>query len=133
MRPAILCIDDEPQILEGLKLLLGRIYDIHTAGDGHEGLKVMEQTQFPVVICDLRMPGISGSTVLESMAERWPTTVGILLTGAQAFGEPLPEASSTPAFRFLSKPCDSTVLREAITAALTQHQRLRCDPATAHG
>jgi DNA-binding NtrC family response regulator len=131
MRPAILCIDDEPQILEGLKLLLGRKYDIHTAGDGHEGLKVMEQTQFPVVICDLRMPGMSGSAVLEAVAERWPATVGILLTGAQAFGEPLPETSSTPAFRFLTKPCDSNELREAITAALAQHQRLRARPSPA--
>ncbi|MGA9028301.1 MAG: response regulator [Steroidobacteraceae bacterium] len=123
----ILCIDDEPQVLEGLKLLLGGRYDMHTATDGLQGLQAMEKAPYPVVVCDMRMPGMDGSQVLETVAKRWPTTVSILLTGASAYGEST-AGYVPPVFRRLSKPCDPKVLRETIQEALLRHRQLRAAP-----
>jgi DNA-binding NtrC family response regulator len=119
----ILCIDDEPQVLEAIKLLLAGRYEVFTATDGVEGLKAMERTPFPVVVCDMRMPGMDGAQVVESVAKRWPTTVSVLLTGALAFDDASPNCT-LPAFRLLAKPCDPKVLRETIQEALVEHQRL---------
>jgi DNA-binding NtrC family response regulator len=124
VRPKVLCVDDEPQVLEALKLVLGRRFDIHTAGDGSAGLLTLEDTFFPVVICDMRMPGMSGSQFLKSVALRWPTTVGILLSGARAFAEPNADAKTDVAFRFLTKPCPPHVLRETVAEAFERHETL---------
>jgi DNA-binding NtrC family response regulator len=123
-RPKILCVDDEPQVLEALKLVLGRRFEIHTAGDGSAGLRTLEDTFFPVVICDMRMPGMSGSQFFSLVALRWPTTVGILLSGARAFAEPTADAETDVAFRFLTKPCPPHVLRETVAAAFERHETL---------
>ena len=77
-KPRVLCIDDEIQVLEGLKLLLSRNYDVHIATDGAQALRTLEALRFAVLICDMRMPGISGAVLMERAAIAWPTTVGII-------------------------------------------------------
>jgi DNA-binding NtrC family response regulator len=116
-------VDDEPQVLEALKLVLARRFEIHTACDGSAGLQTLKETPFPVVICDMRMPGMSGSQFLRTVAQYWPTTVGILLSGARAFADPSSEEAET-AFRFLTKPCPPQVLREAVAEAFNRHETL---------
>jgi YesN/AraC family two-component response regulator len=123
-RYKILCIDDEPQVLEGLKLLLGRRYVVETARDGMEGLKALEQYEFPVVICDMRMPGISGAEFMERAAARWPTTVAILLSGARAFGHSQATRGVERAFRLLTKPCDPHILRATVAEGVSHHETL---------
>lgn len=130
-RPRLLCVDDEPQILEGLKLLLGRRYDIEVAMDGAEGLQALEVESFPVVICDLRMPGIDGAEFLEHIAKRWPTVVPIILSGATSFEDKGPRLGAELAFRSLLKPVEPQVLRETVAAALAHHETLvrdSCSP-----
>jgi DNA-binding NtrC family response regulator len=124
VRPRILCVDDEPQVLEGLKLLLGRRFEVHTAGDGSAGLVALEQYPFPVVICDMRMPGMSGAEFLELASVRRPAMVGIILSGARSFGEPVSERGNERAFRLLTKPCDPNVLRAAVADGLSHHEML---------
>jgi len=123
-RPRILCIDDEPQLLQGLKLLLGRRYQVETASDGLEGLRALERYPFPVVICDMRMPGLSGAAFLERAAARWPTTVGILLSGARAFGHSPSNRGMERAFRLLWKPCDPQILRATVAEGVSHHETL---------
>lgn len=123
-RPRILCVDDEPQVLEGLKLLLARRYDVHTACDGTLGLKALELEPFPVFICDMRMPGMSGAEFMECAAKRWPTTVGILLSGARAFGQFQSDRGVELAFRLLTKPCDPRILRDTVAEGLSHHETL---------
>jgi DNA-binding NtrC family response regulator len=126
-RPRLLCVDDEPQVLEGLKLLLGRRYDIQVAADGAEALQALEIEPVPVVICDLRMPGIGGAEFLERVSERWPKIVPIILSGANSFEDSATRLREELAFRFLSKPVDPQVLRETVAAALAHHEILARD------
>jgi DNA-binding NtrC family response regulator len=127
-RPRILCVDDEPQVLEGLKLLLGRHYDIQVALDGSKALQVMQSAPCPVVISDMRMPGISGAQFLECVAERWPHAVRIILSGARAFADEARDLRPGLAFRFLSKPCEPKLLRETVAQAFEHYETLFRDP-----
>lgn len=123
-RHKILCVDDEPHILEGLRLLLARDYEVHTVGEGEAALRTLETAHFPVVICDMRMPGISGAQFMERAASRWPAMVGIILSGASAFSLDGGQEPAPRAFRSLSKPCEPHILRTTVAEALSHHETL---------
>ena len=61
----VLCVDDEPRVLEGLERILGESFEVVTASSGAEGLERL--AAFPdiaVVTSDMRMPGRDGATFL---------------------------------------------------------------------
>lgn len=124
-RPRVICVDDEPNVLSGLQLLLVRHYDVHTAASGEEGLALLARlAPVPVVISDMRMPGMSGAEYLRQVAQRSPTTARILLTGATDIEAAAEAINTGDLFRFLLKPCASDQLRAAVTAGLELY-RLR--------
>lgn len=127
-RPRVLCVDDEPQVLEGLKLLLGRHYDIQVATDGETALKAMQTAPCPVVISDMRMPGLSGAEFLECVAIRWPQAVRIILSGARAFADEARDLRPGLVFRFLPKPCEPRLLRETVAQAFEHYETRVRDP-----
>ncbi|MGC4068938.1 MAG: response regulator [Polyangiaceae bacterium] len=58
-RPKILCVDDEPRVLDGLTLQLGRSYEIHSATSGPAALEILRSKgPFAVVLSDMRMPAM---------------------------------------------------------------------------
>jgi CheY-like chemotaxis protein len=64
-RPRVLCVDDEPRVVEGLVLHLRKDYEVHTALSGDEGLKALKKSGgAAVVISDMRMPGMDGALFL---------------------------------------------------------------------
>ncbi len=78
----ILCVDDEKQILSALKRLLRKeTFDLLTATNGEEGLKIMASRDIHLVISDHRMPEMSGISFLSKVRETYPDTIRILLTG----------------------------------------------------
>ena len=78
----LLFIDDESNILSALKRLFRpHGYRILTAEGGAAGLALLESEAVDVVVCDMRMPGMSGAEVLEQVRLKCPDTVRILLTG----------------------------------------------------
>ena len=80
--PRLLCVDDEPMVLEGLTLHLRRAFKLFTAPGGAAGLELIKKEgPFAVVMSDMRMPGMNGAEFLSKVREGWPDTVRILLTG----------------------------------------------------
>ncbi len=70
---SILIIDDELSMREFLKILLDKEgYKISTAADAHRALQLMETHDFDLAISDIRMPGMSGITLLSEAARRQP-------------------------------------------------------------
>jgi CheY-like chemotaxis protein len=82
-RPRILCVDDEPAIHEGFRDNLGRVFEVRVADNGPDALAALkrEPESYTVVISDMRMPGMSGATVLREAKRIAPLAVRILLTG----------------------------------------------------
>ena len=119
----ILIVDDDPNLLEASRRVLRGSYDIVTALGGEEGLKlVREQGPFAVVISDLRMPVVDGITLLRHVREHAPETVRVLLTGNADTSAAIQSVNEGQVFRFLTKPCPGSVIRDTLRDAVRQHQ-----------
>ena len=121
--PQILCIDDDPDVLEGLTLTLRKLGDVHVANGGAEALALAEQLPaLAVVICDMRMPLRNGAEVLSDFRRLHPDATRVLLTGYSDIDDAVAAINNGHIFRFLHKPCDSGPLNEAIGDAIAQHR-----------
>jgi response regulator RpfG family c-di-GMP phosphodiesterase len=122
-KPRILCVDDEPNVLEGLTLNLGRRYDVQTAGSGAAALELLHNDpQRAVIISDMRMPGMDGATFLAKARVAAPEAVRILLTGQTDIESAILAVNGGQIFRFLTKPCAPPDLLAAIGSAVEQHE-----------
>ena len=78
----ILCVDDEQPILLSLKRVFRRSkHEVSIANSAAEALEFLEENEVDVVISDMRMPEMDGNRFLSEVAERWPNTMRMLLTG----------------------------------------------------
>jgi HD-like signal output (HDOD) protein len=114
-RRRILFVDDEPQILEGLRDALRgrrREWRVTVAGSGDAALAELARERHDVVISDLQMPGMDGGTLLAQVRDLQPDTVRILLS-AHAAVEAVARAAPA-AHRLLAKPCDVAELTRVI-------------------
>jgi len=114
----ILFVDDDPGILDGLRRMLRPMrkeWEMEFAPGGQAALDLMASSPFDVLVSDMRMPGMDGATLLESVRERYPEMIRIVLSG---------HASMDTAMRIvpiahqsLAKPYDGDMLRLAIDRA----------------
>lgn len=100
----ILIIDDEEVVLDSCtQILAGSNYQTATASSGSEGLALIEEFQPDLIFVDLKMPGIPGLEVLQSIQTRDPTIVTIVITGYATVSSAV-DAMKLGAFDFLPKP-----------------------------
>lgn len=122
-RIKILCVDDEPQVLEGLALHLRRNYEMFTAVSGPLALATLEsEPSIAVIVSDMRMPGMDGAAFLARSRQVAPDAVRILLTGEADINSAIHAVNEGQIFRFLTKPCPPATLLAAIEAAVHQHR-----------
>lgn len=122
-KPHVLCVDDEPQVLESLKLNLRRLYTVSTAASGAEALALLDQARdVAVIVSDMRMPSMNGAAFLAQARHKAPDAVRLLLTGQSDIESAIAAVNDGQVFRFLSKPCAPTVLLDAVASAVTQHR-----------
>ncbi|MDH3266469.1 MAG: response regulator [Gammaproteobacteria bacterium] len=114
----ILFVDDEKRVLNAMRGLFRREYDLFLTCEGAEAIDIVAENEIDVIVADQRMPGMTGIEVLAKIKERSPRTVRILLTG---YADPSAVEGSInigEVFRFLSKPCPPKMLREALALAI---------------
>jgi CheY-like chemotaxis protein len=119
----ILCVDDEPAVLEGLQLNLRKTGNVSVAVGGKEGLAwLASHTPPAVVVSDMRMPGMDGVEFLSRFRESSPDTTRLLLTGQADLTSAIDAVNRGAIFRFLTKPCPKSDLVSAVTAGIEQHR-----------
>lgn len=124
----VLCVDDEPQVIQGLSLHLHREYAITAAHSGAEGITALqEKGPFTVVLSDMQMPGMNGATFLGQVRELAPDTTRMLLTGHADLRSAIDAVNEGHIFRFLTKPCPPDQLRLAFKAATEQHRLITAE------
>jgi CheY-like chemotaxis protein len=122
-RPKILCVDDEPAVLEGLGLHLRRRFEVLTAPGGAQGLEILKSDpQVVVVMSDMRMPGMDGATFLSRARQIAPDTVRLLLSGHSDLTSAINAVNEGGIFRFLTKPCPPLAVLAAVEAAVEQNR-----------
>lgn len=128
MKQRILFVDDESPMLEGLRTRLHRMHakwEMVFVDSGERAIKELENGQYQVIVTDMRMPGMDGAQLLQTVSARWPEVVRIVLSG---YAELQQTIRLVPiAHQYLSKPCESLRLENTIERAVQLHEMLR-DP-----
>jgi len=122
----ILFVDDEINILQGLRRLLrpfAQNWRMEFASSGAEALAKLAAEPADVVVSDMRMPGMDGAQLLEEVRQRHPATMRIILSGYS--DREIVLRSIGAAHRYLSKPCTPEALRQAIQASERARAALR--------
>ncbi len=124
-RKSILIVDDERDIREGCKRILGKMgCSVHTAPNGEEGLNLLREKPVDIVLLDLMMPGIGGMEVLRQAQVFDPDLLVLILTGFATI-ETAVEAMKNGAYDFLPKPIVPDHLRIAVKRALEKRYLMR--------
>jgi DNA-binding NtrC family response regulator len=114
----ILLVDDDVSLRRVLEYNLQEEgYDVQSASSGEEALQLFGQSRSDLVITDMKMPGMDGLMLLNSIKEQWPETVVVIIT---AFGtiDVAVEAMKAGAFDYITKPFNRQALKLTIKKAL---------------
>jgi RNA polymerase sigma factor (sigma-70 family) len=125
LSPLIHLIDDDDAVRAGLALLIGTVgLRVQAWADPQEFMRGFDRQGIGAIVLDVRMPGISGLTVLDQLVEQGVDQPVIMLTGHGTV-ELCRRAFKSGATEFLEKPVDDEVLLEALQHAVRQHVRSR--------
>ena len=120
-RQTLLLVDDDANVLSALHRLFKRDnYQILTAMSPGEGFEQLALHQVHVIVCDQRMPNMSGTEFLSKVKEMYPDTIRIILSGYTGLEAVLDSINRGAIYRFYTKPWDDTELRDNIRQAF-QH------------
>ena len=116
----VLFVDDEPNILSGLRRILRgqrKEWDMSFVESGQLAMDAFNETPCDVIVSDMKMPGMNGAELLSQIQEKYPATIRIALSG---------ETDSNMIYRcvqhahqYLAKPCDADTLVSAVQRAFT--------------
>jgi HD-like signal output (HDOD) protein len=121
----IVFVDDDVQVLEGLRrMLFGQreVWRMRFFTEPHEAIASLSEDAAELVISDLQMPGMDGAAFLEQVRKAFPDAIRYVLTGV--LDHPLLGRAIRCAHHVIAKPCRPQQLREAIERAETIKSRL---------
>ena len=120
---AVLMVDDEANVLSAYRRTLGRKFDLTCAASAKEGLALIEGGKaFAVVISDMTMPEVNGLEFIAAARTKNRESVYMMLTGNAEPRTAIDGINKGQLFRFLSKPCSTEHLEEAIRSGLRQYE-----------
>ena len=118
MKRRILFVDDDANLLQGLKRMLRPLreeWEMEFVSSGHEALACLDRGPVEVIVSDVRMPGMNGVELLTEVKTRHPHTVRLLLSGHS--DAELIMSAINPVHQYLAKPCDPNALKTSIAWA----------------
>jgi two-component system NtrC family sensor kinase len=119
----LLLVDDEPTILVALRrVLAGQPYQIHTADNALEALRVLERERIAVVVSDYLMPDMNGVQFLNLVRARFPEIQRIIVTAKASLDLIQDVINQAQVFRFVNKPWDNQALLFTIEASFEQYR-----------
>jgi DNA-binding NtrC family response regulator len=131
-RERVLVIDDELAPRESIRMVLKDKYNVATAAGAIEGLDMLSNDPFDLVVMDIRMPKMDGITALQEIKKKYPDTEVILLT-AYASLETAKDATRYGAFDYLLKPFDKDDILMVIEKGLAKKRSKSCDGGSVSG
>ncbi|MCB2193209.1 MAG: EAL domain-containing protein [Deltaproteobacteria bacterium] len=121
----VLVVDDDRELLEIIKDIIGERFDLSTAENAQEGLELLKQKgPFALVLSDLHMPGMDGIAFLNQVREISPRTVRIIITAFADMEAALNAINASHIYRFLTKPLRAQDILDAAEDGVKQHRLL---------
>lgn len=123
-RARLLVIDDEESVRVTTAAILEQEgYVVETACDGQDALVKLGRAEFDLILTDLRMEGMDGSTLLHELSRKYPGIIVIVLTGYASIESSI-DALRQGVYDYLIKPCVVEDLQMTVRRAL-EHRRQR--------
>lgn len=120
----ILLVDDEEMVVKSLRrALIDEDYEVFSAQSGKDALTILADRHIKVIVCDERMPEMSGAELLSIISRRYPSTVRIMLTGHATLESAMKAVNEGEITRFFSKPWNDLELKFAIRAAIEKYDQ----------
>ncbi len=127
-QPALLVIDDEPNMTRALKRLLRRDgYRVLTINDPREAFDLLAMNDVHVILSDQRMPEMTGTELLSRIKDLYPDVVRIILSGYTELKTITEAVNKGWIYKFVTKPWDDDELRAQIREAFERYQRNRSE------
>lgn len=121
-RELILIVDDEQTNRALLKGILGQDFEVITASDGEEALEKSAYEGVCAIVCDHRMPGMTGVEFFSELEKRGHSATRIILTGYAELQSIISAINQAGIFRYLTKPVETDTLRSTVREAVHQYQ-----------
>lgn len=121
-RYCILAIDDEESILALLREVFKNDYHVLTTSEPEEALEHARSGVVDLVVCDQRMPKLTGALLLSQIKAIQPNMVRILLTGYSDFNDAIDAVNLGSIHRYEAKPIEMARLRKLIAEQLKDYE-----------
>ncbi|MBZ0161230.1 MAG: sigma-54 dependent transcriptional regulator [Notoacmeibacter sp.] len=102
--PTILVVDDEIRSLESLERILCLDFDVRTAANVDAAEAILQNEWVQVILCDQRMPDVSGVEFLKSVRQRWPDVVRMIISGYTDAHDIIDGVNEAGIFQYITKP-----------------------------
>ena len=122
--PKILIIEDEQSIRRVLKKIISeenKSYEVDEAEDGLEGLDLIQNTDYDLILCDIKMPKVDGVEVLEKVRRIKPEIPVVMISGHGDLDMAV-QTMRMGAFDYISKPPDLNRLLNTVRNALDRKE-----------
>lgn len=129
----LLLVDDEPNILSALTRALRRKgFRILSTTSTREGFDLLATHKPGVVLCDQRMPELTGTEFLRRVKELYPDTVRMVLSGYAELNSVISAVNQGAVYKFLTKPWEDDVLYESLNDAFRIYELNRKSSELSH-
>jgi len=102
--PSVLVVDDEQRSVESLARILDEDFEVYTATTTGSARAVLEKEWIQVLLCDHRMPDMSGVEFCAEVREQWPDIVRMIISGYSEPADIIDAINQSGIYRFITKP-----------------------------
>jgi two-component system response regulator HupR/HoxA len=129
--PTVLVVDDEVRSQDALRRTLDEDFTVFTASSAEEARGLLQRQPVSVILCDQRMPGMTGVNFLKEVREQWPDIVRIVISGYTDSEDIIAGINEAGIYQYILKPWSPDQLlesvRNAVQAQQLQQQTSRLD------
>ena len=124
--PIVLVVDDELRSQEALRRVLAEEFEVLTASSPAEAEKILEEEMVHAILCDQRMPLVTGVEFLKTVRERWPDPVRMIISGFTYSEDIIAGVNEAGIYQYITKPWQPDQLMTTVRSAI-QLYRLQRD------
>jgi len=123
-RHCLLIVDDEPDVLESLRHLFHRRYEVVLADNGPDAIRILESRDVHIILSDQRMPGMTGDELLHRAQQIQPDAIRLLFTGYADIQAVIDAVNRGGIYRYIHKPWEPLELEAVLNQAARQYELL---------
>ncbi len=127
--PTILIVDDEERGLETLQRILEDDFDVKTASTTEEAVWQLQHEWVQVILCDQRMPEVTGVEFLKQVREKWPDVIRMIISGYTDSEDIISALNDAGIYQYITKPWHPDNLTLTLKNATRLFDLQRCNEA----